>query len=110
MSQTASWLVLIVAGVLEVCWAVGLKYTDGFTRLWPTVGTGAALVASMALLGLAVKSLPVGTAYAVWVGIGAVGTAVLGMLLLGESASAARLASIGLIVAGIVGLKLATPA
>jgi quaternary ammonium compound-resistance protein SugE len=109
MSQNASWIVLIVAGVLEVCWAVGLKYTEGFTRLWPTVGTAVALVASMALLGLAVKSLPVGTAYAVWVGVGAVGTAILGMVLLGESANAARLASIGLIVAGIVGLKLATP-
>lgn len=109
MSQTASWTVLIVAGVLEVCWAVGLKYTAGFTRFWPTVGTGVALVASMALLGLAVKSLPVGTAYAVWVGVGAVGTAILGMVLLGESASVGRIASIGLIVAGIVGLKLATP-
>ena len=109
MSQNASWIVLIVAGVLEVCWAVGLKYTEGFTRLWPTVGPAVALVASMALLGLAVKSLPVGTAYAVWVGVGAVDTAILGMVLLGESANAARLASIGLIVAGIVGLKLATP-
>ncbi|HET7131123.1 MAG TPA: quaternary ammonium compound efflux SMR transporter SugE [Gammaproteobacteria bacterium] len=110
MSQTVSWLLLIAAGALETCWAIGLKYTEGFTRLWPTVGTGAALVASMALLGLAVKSLPVGTAYAVWVGIGAVGTAILGMVLLGESASVGRIASIGLIVAGIVGLKLATPA
>ncbi|HEX5049313.1 MAG TPA: quaternary ammonium compound efflux SMR transporter SugE [Gammaproteobacteria bacterium] len=109
MSQTASWIVLLVAGVLEVCWAVGLKYTEGFTRFWPTVGTGVALVASMVLLGLAVKSLPVGTAYAVWVGVGAVGTAILGMVLLGESASVGRVASIGLIVAGIVGLKLATP-
>jgi quaternary ammonium compound-resistance protein SugE len=109
MSQTASWIVLIVAGVLEVCWAVGLKYTEGFTRLWPSVGTGVALVASMGLLGLAVKSLPVGTAYAVWVGVGAVGTAILGMVLLGESANVGRVASIGLIVAGIVGLKLATP-
>ena len=110
MSQTASWLVLLVAGVLEVCWAVGLKYTEGFTRFWPTVGTAVALIASMALLGLAVRALPVGTAYAVWVGVGAVGTAILGIVLLGESASAARIASIGLIVAGIVGLKLATPA
>ena len=110
MSQTASWIVLIVAGVLEVCWAIGLKYTEGFTRFWPTLGTAVALVASMALLGVAVRSLPVGTAYAVWVGIGAVGTAILGIVLLAEPANAARLASIGLIVAGIVGLKLATPA
>jgi quaternary ammonium compound-resistance protein SugE len=110
MSQAASWLVLIVAGLFEVGWAIGLKYTEGFTRLWPTVWTAAALVLSMALLGAAVKSLPVGTAYAVWVGIGAVGTAVLGIVLLGEAASLGRVASIVLIVAGIVSLKLATPA
>jgi quaternary ammonium compound-resistance protein SugE len=100
---------LVVAGLLEVGWAVGLKYTDGLTRLWPTAWTATALVASVVLLGVAVKALPLGTAYAVWVGIGAVGTAVLGILLLGEPATVARLASIGLIVAGIVGLKLATP-
>ena len=110
MSQTAAWLTLLVAGLFEVGWAIGLKHTDGFTRLWPTVWTAAALVSSMVLLGVAVKSLPLGTAYAVWVGIGAVGTAVLGIALLGEPATVGRLASIGLVVAGIVGLKLATPA
>ena len=110
MSQTASWLVLVVAGIFEVGWAIGLKYTEGFTRFWPSVWTGVALVVSMGLLGLAVKALPVGTAYAVWVGVGAVGTAVLGVVLLGETASPGRVASIALIVAGIVGLKLSTPA
>jgi quaternary ammonium compound-resistance protein SugE len=105
-----AWLLLVVAGLFEVAWAIGLKYTDGFTRPWPTVGTLAAMVISLGLLGLAMKSLPVGTSYAVWVGVGAVGTAVLGIVLLGESASAGRLISLGLIVAGIVGLKLASPA
>ena len=100
MSPAASWLVLIVAGLFEVGWAIGLKYTQGFTRLWPTVWTALALVISMALLGAAVKALPVGTAYAVWVGIGAVGTAVLGIVLLGEAASLGRVASIALIVVG----------
>jgi quaternary ammonium compound-resistance protein SugE len=109
MSQTAAWLVLIVAGLFEIGWAIGLKYTDGFTRLWPTAWTAVALVASMVLLGVAVKTLPLGTAYAVWVGIGAVGTAALGIVLLGEPANFARIASIGLVVAGIIGLKLATP-
>jgi quaternary ammonium compound-resistance protein SugE len=104
------WLVLVLAGLFEVGWAVGLKYTEGFTRLWPTVGTVAAMVVSLGLLGVAMKSLPVGTAYAVWVGVGAVGTAILGIVLLGESANAGRLVSLALIVAGIVGLKLATPA
>jgi quaternary ammonium compound-resistance protein SugE len=99
---------LIVAGLLEVGWAIGLKYTEGFTRFWPSVGTVVAMVASVMLLGVAMRSLPVGTAYAVWVGVGAVGTAVLGMVLFGEAASMARLASLGLIVAGIVGLKLAS--
>jgi quaternary ammonium compound-resistance protein SugE len=99
---------LIVAGLLEVGWAIGLKYTEGFTRFWPSVGTVVAMVASVLLLGVAMRSLPVGTAYAVWVGVGAVGTAVLGMVLFGEAASMARLASLGLIVAGIVGLKLAS--
>src|SRR5215471_15764572 len=92
MSQAMSWLLLVVAGLFEVGWAIGLKYTAGFTRLWPTVWTAAALVLSMALLGTAVKSLPVGTAYAVWVGVGAVGTAVLGILLLGEAVTIARVA------------------
>jgi quaternary ammonium compound-resistance protein SugE len=109
MSQTAAWLTLFVAGLLEVGWAIGLKYTDGFSRFWPTAWTATALVASMVLLGIAVRALPLGTAYAVWVGIGAVGTAALGIVLLGEPATVARLASIGLVVAGIVGLKLATP-
>ena len=105
-----NWFVLLVAGLLEIAWAIGLKYTEGFTRLWPTVGTVASMVASVVLLGIAMKSLPVGTAYAVWVGIGAVGTAILGMVLLGESANTGRLVSLGLIVAGVIGLKLATPA
>jgi quaternary ammonium compound-resistance protein SugE len=104
------WLLLVLAGLFEVAWAIGLKYTDGFTRLWPTLGTVAALVISLGLLGLAMKSLPVGTSYAVWVGVGAVGTAILGIVLLGEPATAGRLVSLGLIVAGIVGLKLASPA
>ncbi|MBX3644691.1 MAG: quaternary ammonium compound efflux SMR transporter SugE [Rubrivivax sp.] len=103
------WLLLIIAGLLEVGWAIGLKYTEGFTRLWPTVGTLAAMVISLGLLGVAMKTLPVGTSYAVWVGVGAVGTAILGIVLLGEPASAGRLISLGLIVAGIVGLKLASP-
>ena len=105
-----AWLYLAVAGLMEVAWAIGLKYTEGFTRPWPTIGTIAAMVVSIVLLGLALRELPVGTAYAVWTGIGAVGVALLGIVLFGESASAARLASIGLIVAGIVGLKLVTPA
>lgn len=105
-----AWVYLAVAGLMEVAWAIGLKYTEGFTRPWPTVGTIAAMVVSIALLGLALRELPVGTAYAVWTGIGAVGVALLGIVLFGESASAARLASIALIVAGIVGLKLVTPA
>ncbi len=101
-----AWIILIVAGLLEIGWAIGLKYTDGFTRLWPSIWTLTSMVASVALLGLSLKSLPVGTAYAVWTGIGAVGTAALGIYLFAEPASAMRLASIGLIVAGIVGLKL----
>lgn len=103
-----AWLTLLVAGLFEVGWAIGLKYTDGFTRLWPTVGTLAAMAISLGLLGLAMKTLPVGTSYAVWVGVGAVGTAILGIVLLGEPANAGRLISLGLIVAGIVGLKLST--
>jgi quaternary ammonium compound-resistance protein SugE len=104
-----SWLLLILAGLLEVGWAIGLKYTDGFTRLWPSVGTALAMVVSLALLGIAMKALPVGTAYPVWVGVGAVGTVILGIVLFGEPADALRLVSVGFIVAGIVGLKLATP-
>jgi len=104
-----NWLVLVLAGLFEIGWAIGLKYTNGFTRLWPTVGTVLAMALSLGLLGIAMKSLPVGTAYAVWVGVGAVGTAILGIVLLGEPANAGRLVSLGLIVAGIVGLKLATP-
>ena len=104
-----AWVILVVAGLFEIGWAIGLKYTQGFTRLWPTVGTIASMVVSLGLLGVAMKSLPVGTSYAVWVGVGSVGTAILGMVLLGESANAGRLVSLGLIVAGIVGLKLATP-
>lgn len=102
-----AWVILFVAGILEIGWAVGLKYTDGFTRPLPTVLTAVSLVASMALLGLAVRTLPLGTAYAVWTGIGTVGTAALGILLFGEAASAVRLVCIGLIVAGILGLRLA---
>ncbi len=99
------WVVLFVAGIFEIGWAIGLKYTDGFSRPWPTVWTAASMVVSLYLLGLALRTLPVGTAYAVWTGIGAVGTAVLGVVLLGEPATPARLACIGLIVAGIAGLK-----
>ena len=104
-----AWLMLVVAGLFEVGWAIGLKYTEGFTRPWPTIATVTAMLVSIGLLGLARKSLPVGTAYAVWVGVGAVGTAILGSVLFGESAAAGRLISLGLIVAGIVGLKLASP-
>jgi quaternary ammonium compound-resistance protein SugE len=104
-----AWALLVLAGLLEVGWAIGLKYTEGYTRPWPTTFTVGAMVASVWLLGIAMKSLPVGTAYAVWVGIGAVGTAALGIALFGESASWQRLGSLALIVAGIVGLKLATP-
>jgi quaternary ammonium compound-resistance protein SugE len=100
-----AWLMLFVAGLLEVGWAVGLKYTDGFTRLWPTVGTAAALIGSMTLLGLAVRVLPLGTAYAVWTGIGTVGTACLGIVLFQEPLTALRIACIGLIVIGILGLR-----
>lgn len=100
-----AWAILFVAGLFEIGWAVGLKYTEGFTRFWPTLWTGVSLVMSMGLLGWAVKTLPLGTAYAVWTGVGAVGTAVLGILLFNEPATAARLTCIGLIVAGIVGLK-----
>jgi quaternary ammonium compound-resistance protein SugE len=103
-----AWLVLVLAGLFEIGWAIGLKYTDGFTKLWPTLGTVASMIVSLGLLGIAMKSLPVGTAYAVWVGVGAVGTAILGVVLLGEPANAGRMVSLALIVAGIIGLKLAS--
>jgi quaternary ammonium compound-resistance protein SugE len=103
-----AWIVLFFAGLLEVAWAIGLKFTEGFTRPVPSVLTLAAMAGSVILLGLALKTLPIGTAYAVWTGIGAVGTALLGIALFGEPATALRLGSIGLIVAGIVGLKLVT--
>ena len=104
------WVVLVIAGLFEVGWAIGLKYTEGFTRLGPTVGTILAMIISVWLLGISVKSLPIGTAYAVWVGVGAVGTVMLGILLFGEPANIGRLISIALIIAGIVGLKLSAPA
>lgn len=105
-----AWIILFVAGLTEIGWAVGLKYTEGFTRFWPSVGTLASMMISILLLGLALKTLPLGTAYAVWTGIGTVGTAVLGIILFGESAAVLRLVCIGLIVAGIVGLKLVSAA
>jgi len=105
-----NWVILVVAGLFEIGWAVGLKYTEGFTRVWPTVGTVLSMVISLGLLGVAMKSLPMGTAYAIWVGVGAVGTVILGIVLLGESAHPLRLVSLALIVAGIIGLKFATPA
>ncbi|MBD9663533.1 quaternary ammonium compound-resistance protein SugE [Variovorax beijingensis] len=101
-----AWIVLLVAGLLEMGWAIGLKYTEGFTRFWPSVGTAISMVLSVVLLGWAMRSLPVGTAYAVWTGIGAVGTVILGIVLFQEPANAARLICVGLIVAGILGLKL----
>lgn len=104
-----NWGILLVAGLFEIGWAIGLKYTDGFTRPWPVVWTILSMTLSVALLGVAMKTLPVGTAYAVWVGIGAIGTAILGIILFGEPASAARLFSLALILAGIVGLKLSMP-
>ncbi|GAB3353693.1 quaternary ammonium compound efflux SMR transporter SugE [Lysobacter tyrosinilyticus] len=103
------WILLVLAGLLEVGWAIGLKYTEGFTRLWPSLGTVAAMVISLGLLGIAMKSLPVGTAYAVWVGVGAVGTVILGIVLFNEPLNVLRVGSVVLIVAGLVGLKLATP-
>ena len=100
------WIYLVIAGLLEIGWAIGLKYTEGFTRLWPSLWTAAAMAASVLLLAKALQDIPVGTGYAVWTGIGAVGTAVLGMALFEESRSALRLLCIALIVAGIAGLKL----
>ena len=105
-----TWIALFFAGLFEVGWAVGLKHTDGFTRLGPSAFTVAGMVASLWLLGLALKTLPLGTSYAVWTGIGTLGTVVLGIVLFGESADAIRLVCIGLIVVGMVGLKLVTPA
>ena len=104
-----NWILLVVAGLFEIGWAIGLKYTEGFTRLWPSVWTVAAMVISLALLGVALKTIPVGTGYAVWTGVGAAGTAILGIVLFAEPATALRLGCIGLIVAGIVGLKLVSP-
>jgi quaternary ammonium compound-resistance protein SugE len=101
-----NWAILIIAGFFETGWAIGLKYTDGFTRLWPTVGTVLSMIVSLWLLGVAVKSLPIGTAYGVWVGVGAVGTLILGIVLFGEPVNLGRMLSAGLIIAGIVGLKL----
>ncbi|WP_431946214.1 DMT family transporter [Actinacidiphila sp. bgisy167] len=100
-----AWVLLCVAGLLEVAWSIGLKYTDGFTRLWPSVGTGLAIVASMLLLSYAARTLPIGTAYGVWVGIGAAGAAVLGILVLDEPATAARIFFICLLLVSVVGLK-----
>jgi quaternary ammonium compound-resistance protein SugE len=104
-----AWVLLFLAGLFEVGWAVGLKYSDGFTRLWPSLGTLAAMAVSLGLLGLALRTLPLGTAYAVWTGVGTIGTALLGMALFQDSADVARLVCIGLIVVGIVGLYLVTP-
>ena len=101
-----NWAILVVAGLFEVGWAIGLKYTQGFSRFWPTVWTVLSMIVSLGLLGLAMKALPVGTAYSVWVGVGAIGTIILGIVLFGEPASAGRLISVALILAGIVGLKL----
>jgi quaternary ammonium compound-resistance protein SugE len=110
MEHAMNWLILVAAGLFEIGWAIGLKYTEGFTRPWPSVATAFAMIVSLGLLGIAMKSLPVGTAYAVWVGVGAVGTAILGIVLFGEPANGARLLSLALILAGILGLTLATPA
>ena len=104
-----AWLILVLAGLFEVGWAIGLKYTEGFTRLWPTIWTVLAMIISLGLLGIAMKSLPVGTAYSIWVGVGTVGTLILGIVLLGEPANAGRLVSVAFIIVGIIGLKLATP-
>lgn len=101
------WVYLVIAGCLEIVWAIGLKYTDGWTRLWPSVFTLVTMVASFYCLAIAVKEIPIGTSYAIWTGIGAVGTATLGIVLLGEPVSAMRVACMGLIVAGIIGLKMA---
>lgn len=104
-----SWMLLIIAGLFEITWAIGLKYTEGFTRFWPTMGTLSAVVISMGLLGFAMKTLPVGTAYAVWTGIGIVGTVILGIILNGDPMTAPRLLFLGCIILGVLGLKFITP-
>lgn len=104
-----NWGILLVAGLFEIGWAIGLKYTEGFSRLWPTVWTILSMALSVGLLGVAMKTLPVGTAYAIWVGVGAIGTAIFGMVLFGESTSMARLLSLALIFAGVAGLKFSAP-
>jgi quaternary ammonium compound-resistance protein SugE len=103
-----TWFILLLAGLFEVAWAIGLKYTEGFSRLWPTVGTLGAMIISIGLLGIAMKTLPVGTAYAIWTGIGAVGTVIMGVWLMNDPVSAPRIISIMLILAGIIGLKLSS--
>jgi quaternary ammonium compound-resistance protein SugE len=100
------WFILIIAGLLEVAWAIGLKYTEGFTRLWPSIGTGIAMIASVVLLGIAMKSIPIGTAYAIWTGIGTVGAVILGIFLFSEPATFLRMVCLGLILTGIIGLKI----
>jgi quaternary ammonium compound-resistance protein SugE len=110
MSSTSSWIVLVIAGLLEVVWAVGLKYTHGFTRVMPSVVVVIALIASVYLLSVAARTLPIGTAYAVWVGIGATGAALLGIALFQEPLTIARAACLALLVASIIGLKLTAPA
>lgn len=102
-----AWFILLIAGLFEVGWAIGLKYSEGFTRVWPATWTIAAMIISLGLLGVAMKSLPVGSAYAVWVGVGAIGTAILGIVLFGEAVNAGRLISLALILTGIIGLRLA---
>lgn len=104
-----AWLILVLAGLFEIGWAIGLKFSEGFTRFWPSVWTVVAMAISLWLLGIAMKSLPLGTAYSVWVGVGSVGTVILGIVLLGEPANLTRLMSVALIITGIIGLKLATP-
>lgn len=101
-----AWVILVIAGLFEIGWAIGLKYADGFTRFWPSVGTVMAMAISFWLLGVAMKTLPVGTAYSVWVGVGAVGTVILGIVLFGDPLNLGRVLSVALIIAGIVGLKL----
>ncbi len=104
-----NWIILIIAGLFEVGWALGLKYSDGFTKLWPSVATVAAIVISLCLLGIAMKTLPTGTAYAVWTGIGMIGTVIGGIILMGDPVNTLRIVSLVMIMAGIVGLKIATP-
>ncbi|MFC4762617.1 quaternary ammonium compound-resistance protein SugE [Dyella sp. OK004] len=104
------WIYLVLAGLFEIGWAIGLKYTDGFSRLWPTVGTVSAMIVSIVLLAMAVKTLPIGTAYAIWTGIGALGAVILGIVLFGDSASPARLICVALVLTGIIGLKLTSGA